>query len=140
MWCTAAERGWKPIAHAPASSTSRCANSKPDVSPVRWPDRSFTVTYAGDGTYNFYTVATDKAGNVEAAPAGADATTTYTLDTVAPTSQATVPTWSTPTVTVSYTAADTGELRQALVRLQGVRKGLTVTGPPEGPLVFTSCG
>jgi hypothetical protein len=35
--------------------------------------------------------------------------------------------------------ADTTELRQALAGLQRVRKRLTVTGPAEGPLTFTSC-
>jgi hypothetical protein len=35
---------------------------------------SFTAT--GDGFYEFYTVGTDSVGNVEAAPASADASTT----------------------------------------------------------------
>ena len=39
---------------------------------------SYTAT-AGDGSYGFYTVATDNAGNVQATPAGAQATTV--LDT-----------------------------------------------------------
>ena len=38
------ERGWKPIAATPASSTSRWASSKPSVSPGRGPERSLTVT------------------------------------------------------------------------------------------------
>src|SRR5207248_2598638 len=46
-------------------------------------DNMFSYTaIEGDGTYTFYTVATDKAGNVEATPA-ADADSTV-LDTVAP--------------------------------------------------------
>ena len=39
---------------------------------------SYTAT-AGDGSYGFYTVATDNAGNAQATPAGAQATTV--LDT-----------------------------------------------------------
>jgi hypothetical protein len=60
---------------------------------------------AGDGTYSFYTIATDRAGNVEAAPASADTSTL--LDRVAPTSSATAPTLrNASAVTVSYTASD----------------------------------
>ncbi len=67
---------------------------------------AFSYTAAeGDGSYSFYTVATDKAGNVEAAPATADATTLR--DTVPPTSSASAPAASNPgTVTVSWTASD----------------------------------
>jgi peptidoglycan/xylan/chitin deacetylase (PgdA/CDA1 family) len=63
------------------------------------------VAPAGDGTYRFYTVATDNAGNVQASPSGAQATTL--LDTVAPASQASAPppAYSSPIV-VSYTASD----------------------------------
>ena len=39
---------------------------------------SYTAT-AGDGSYGFYTVATDNAGNAQATPAGAQTTTV--LDT-----------------------------------------------------------
>jgi hypothetical protein len=61
---------------------------------------------AGDGAYSFYTVATDNAGNVEVAPASADATTL--VDTSAPSSSASSPAVSaTSTFTVGYTAADT---------------------------------
>jgi hypothetical protein len=41
-----------------------------------------SFTASGDGFYEFYTVATDSVGNVEAAPASADASTT--VDTSAP--------------------------------------------------------
>ena len=44
---------------------------------------SFAFTPSGDGTYQFYTIATDTAGNIEDAPASADGSTIY--DTTAPT-------------------------------------------------------
>jgi hypothetical protein len=44
---------------------------------------SFNYTASTDGSYRFYTVAADKAGNVEEAPAAADASTV--LDTTGPT-------------------------------------------------------
>ncbi len=73
---------------------------------------SGTFSYSpsvGNGNYNFYTRATDKAGNVQAAPAKADATTSYKLDTTAPTSTASAPTYSNLTTwTVSYTGSDNG--------------------------------
>src|SRR5204863_4670131 len=60
---------------------------------------------AGDGTYGFYTVATDNAGNAEAAPASADSQTL--VDTKAPSSSATSPALSnTTTIQVDYTATD----------------------------------
>ena len=63
---------------------------------------SYTAT-AGDGSYGFYTVATDNAGNMQATPAGAQATTV--LDTAAPSSTASSPsTSSTTSFNVSYTA------------------------------------
>jgi hypothetical protein len=69
---------------------------------------SFNYTAAaGDGSYSFYTIATDKAGNVQAAPSTPDATTA--LDATAPSSSASSPAVSaTNTVTVSYTARDSG--------------------------------
>jgi hypothetical protein len=68
---------------------------------------SFSYTAgAGDGTYSFYTVATDKAGNVQATPASANATTL--LDTVAPSSKASAPAYSSSaSLTISYTSSDT---------------------------------
>ena len=69
---------------------------------------TYTAT-AGEGLYQFYTVATDNAGNVESAPVAAHASTT--LDTglqgfaiSSPTSGATL---NTSTVTISGTASDT---------------------------------
>ena len=63
------------------------------------------VPTMGQGLYNFYTIARDLAGNVEAAPALPDATTAY--DTSVPESQALVPAFATgPTVLVQYQAFD----------------------------------
>src|SRR5207253_3152942 len=69
---------------------------------------SFTYdATAGDGSYAFYTVAVDKAGNREDAPGTADATTL--LDTHAPTSSASAPqSSSSSSISVSYSAADSG--------------------------------
>jgi Bacterial Ig-like domain (group 1) len=60
----------------------------------------------GDGSYSFYTIATDQAGNARAAPAGPQATTV--LDTAAPTSKASAPSSASAgsTISVSYTASD----------------------------------
>jgi len=60
----------------------------------------------GDGTYRFYTVARDLAGNVEAAPATADAT--ILIDTTPPVTVAQAqPAWTTsPSVTLGLTATD----------------------------------
>jgi hypothetical protein len=67
---------------------------------------SFSYTASqGDGTYSFYTVATDKAGNDEKAPASADDSTV--VDTAKPASAATAPaSSSTTSIGVSYTAGD----------------------------------
>jgi peptidoglycan/xylan/chitin deacetylase (PgdA/CDA1 family) len=83
---------------------------------------SFSYTAAaGDGSYSFYTVATDRAANQEAAPSTADATTTVDTvppDTVAPHSSATSPPYSTSTtMSVSYTASDTSGSGVATVEL-----------------------
>jgi peptidoglycan/xylan/chitin deacetylase (PgdA/CDA1 family) len=60
---------------------------------------------AGDGTYRFYTIATDKAGNVQATPATPDTVTL--LDTKAPTSKAQAPAYAnSKSLTVSYSASD----------------------------------
>jgi Concanavalin A-like lectin/glucanases superfamily/Bacterial Ig domain/Fibronectin type III domain len=65
---------------------------------------TYTAT-AGNGTYSFYTIATDNAGNAEAAPGVADATTA--LDTTPPQSSASSPTFTTSNSwSVGYTAAD----------------------------------
>ncbi|GAA4374328.1 Ig-like domain-containing protein [Nocardioides caricicola] len=68
-------------------------------------DGEFTYTGDLDGTYRFHTIATDRAVNVEATPAGADVTTV--LDTVTPSSQATGPSLgSARTWTITYDATD----------------------------------
>ena len=69
---------------------------------------SFSYTAAGgDGSYSFYTIATDQAGNVEAAPATPDATTSVTVDPTPPSSSASSPALSaSASLSVSYTAAD----------------------------------
>jgi hypothetical protein len=71
---------------------------------------NFNITLgSGSGTYQFYTIATDAAGNTEAAPASADASTVLTLpDTTAPTSTITAPpsTSSAASVSIAYTASD----------------------------------
>jgi hypothetical protein len=65
---------------------------------------SYTAT-AGDGDYRFYTVATDRAGNVEAPPTTSDATTR--LDTTPPTSRAGGPAYSAARhFAVPYVASD----------------------------------
>src|SRR5205085_11458165 len=45
---------------------------------------SFSYTPAGEGTYSFYTLATDKAGNAESPPSSADVQVTVLYDTSAP--------------------------------------------------------
>jgi hypothetical protein len=81
---------------------------------------------AGNGTYRFYTVAVDAAGNAEAAPATPDASTNYTLDIAAPTSRATGPAYSTTTaLTLSYTSSDTGGSALASVELWARPPGAT---------------
>ncbi len=65
---------------------------------------SYTAT-AGSGTYSFYTLASDQAGNTETAPAGPDTTTL--LDATAPSSSASSPATTNQTSwSVSYTASD----------------------------------
>ena len=61
----------------------------------------------GEGTYSFYTIAYDNAGNEEGAPGSADDTTIY--DGTKPSSAASSPTYATSLpITVSFTASDTG--------------------------------
>ncbi|HUT04124.1 MAG TPA: PQQ-binding-like beta-propeller repeat protein [bacterium] len=63
------------------------------------------VTFAGAGTYEFYTIALDNAGNIEAAPTGDFHTVLYDLQ--APTSSATGPLYTAvPDINVAYTASD----------------------------------
>ena len=59
----------------------------------------------GDGTYEFYTIATDNAGNAEAPPASADTATLY--DTAAPQSSCTSPEYANSSpIAVDFTASD----------------------------------
>jgi hypothetical protein len=77
-----------------------------------------TVTLTAEGKYEFYTLATDKAGNVEAAPSSPDACTI--LDTTGPVTSASAlgAGVKSTTPSVPYTATDAGssvasvELRQ----------------------------
>src|SRR5207248_1634770 len=76
--------------------------------------------------YSFYTVAVDKAGNAEDAPATADTTTL--LDTAAPASSATAPQYSTSrTIDVSYNAFDPGATASGLKSVE-----LWVEAPGDG--------
>jgi hypothetical protein len=77
-----------------------------DAAPAASGHFSYTAA-AGDGAYDFYTLAYDRAGNLEPAPAGADATTT--LDQSAPSSSASAAArTNAATIQVDYSAADTG--------------------------------
>ncbi|MBN2208499.1 MAG: S8 family serine peptidase [Candidatus Coatesbacteria bacterium] len=58
----------------------------------------------GEGTYYFYTIATDAAGNRESAPAGPDAQTVY--DVSAPSSSCSGPEYASSTVAIDFTASD----------------------------------
>src|SRR5207253_6604771 len=90
-------------AKAPAGSFAKVAT---DTSPGGGGSFSYTAA-AGDGDYGFYTIAVDKAGNREAAPASPDSTTK--LDTTTPSSSASSPQYSSSTaITVTYSASDTG--------------------------------
>ncbi len=84
---------------------------------------------AGSGTYEFYTLATDVAGNVEDAPIVADVVCLF--DQVAPTSIASIvpTTVATSPVTVNYTASDA-------VGIASVR--LFVRTPGSGSFVDTA--
>lgn len=113
------------------------------------------ITYGfpyGDGNYEFYTVAIDAAGNREAAPAIADATTTHgTVDTTPPTSQAgpVNATYATNTVAVPFTAFDTGGSGVSSVELWARyrRNEVQPWGPwslaqssPTSPFTYTFAG
>src|SRR5439155_320299 len=91
-------------AQAPgAGSFSKVAT---DAAPGASGSFSYTAS-VGDGSYSFYTVAVDKAGNREDAPTSADTSTL--VDTVAPVSSASSPAYSTSTtISVSYAASDAG--------------------------------
>jgi len=63
------------------------------------------VPQNGDGTYSFYTIAADKAGNQESAPGGPD--TQVQVETVAPQSSCTAPRVSNELdISIDYTASD----------------------------------
>ncbi len=76
------------------------------VSPISF-DPQFA---AGDGYYEFYTIAVDRADNAEAAPAGADSS--MTVDTVAPTLSILSPLdgdwFSSASQTVTWQGSDSG--------------------------------
>jgi hypothetical protein len=84
---------------------------------------SFAFDAAGaDGTYSFYTVATDLAGNVEAAPATADTSTL--LDRTGPSSSATSPAFThARQVPVRYVVTGDAGSRPATVDLFVRRPG-----------------
>jgi hypothetical protein len=70
-------------------------------------DGKFAFTGTVDGEYEMYTVAVDRAGNIETAPASADVSTL--LDTTAPTSKASSPdVRNTERFQVRYSADDAG--------------------------------
>ena len=90
---------------AKAPTASVYTKAKTDLAPGASGSFSYTAS-GGDGSYRFYTVATDKAGNREAT---STPQTTTLLDTIAPVSAATSPAYRTTTsITVSYTASDAG--------------------------------
>ena len=104
----------------PASTRSSCRADSPapaggfiiSAATDSAPGASGSFSYTaidGDGTYTFYTVATDNAGNVEVTPS-ADADSATLLDTPAPpTSTASVPDYQTSTTfSVGYVANDPG--------------------------------
>src|SRR5207247_1586995 len=101
-----------------AGSYSKAAT---DSTPGASGSFSYTAS-AGDGSYSFYTVAVDRAGNREPAPASADATTL--LDTAAPSSSASSPQYSTSTtISVDYAASDPGFSASGLREVQLWAKG-----------------
>ncbi len=91
-------------AQAPGSSTY----SKVASDPSGQSSGSFSYAPAsGNGTYSFYALATDKAGNVQTPPSTPNATTSYLADSIAPGSKATAPSSaSTNSWSVGYTASD----------------------------------
>ena len=91
----------KVYAEGPTDSSYSLAHT---FSPAAGSDSFSYSATEGDGSYSFYSVATDKAGNIEAK---STADTSTLLDTQAPNSSASSPTYSTSTsFSVSYTAAD----------------------------------
>lgn len=88
----------------------------------RWPPFygpiPFNASANGDGVYEFYTIGTDNAGNVEAAPTTRDASTT--VDTIAPTSSVTpLPEFTNDRmISLGVTGADAGGLARIDVYLR----------------------
>jgi hypothetical protein len=95
-----------------------------------------TVTLSsGDGTYQFYTIARDNAGNVEAAPSSPDATTV--LDTTPPTSSANALAAGVKSTTLSvpFTASDAAT---SVTSVQLWQRYTTPGGTPSG--AYTKVG
>jgi len=114
-----------------------------------YPSSPISFTAGGDGFYEFYTVATDNAGNVETPPPGrlvADASTT--VDTTLPTSSVdALPTYQTAlTFSVAYTSDDSSGSGVASVELfyqVGGTGGYSSYGSfayPSSPISFTAGG
>jgi large repetitive protein len=113
---TAADTGGADLATVELWAKAAGAGSFSKVATDSSPGATGSFTYtpaAGDGTYAFYTVATDTAANSEAAPASADSTTLR--DTVAPAIADAGPTtspngsgWYKASVTNVFTASDGG--------------------------------
>ncbi len=92
---------------------------------------SFSYTASkGDGSYSFYTIATDNAGNTETAPNTPDATTV--LDTTAPSSSAGAlpPSGNSTSLTVAYTASDSGS---GLAEVDLTPRRRATPGTPRSP-------
>src|SRR5436189_142601 len=96
--------------YRPGASGSFTLYTTPSDPLGQWITRSipFDVTLAaGDGYYEFYTIAVDRAGNAEAPPATADAS--MTIDTTAPTLTVTSPSSGATlegSATVTWNASD----------------------------------
>jgi hypothetical protein len=89
--------------YAPPASSTFTVWKLADTQPYG----NFTLAFdSGDGTYQFYSIAIDAAGNREAPPATAD--TVLTLDTVAPTSTAgpLAAAVKSRSISIPYTASD----------------------------------
>src|SRR5215210_2397342 len=107
--------------YAKAPGESSYSKVATDLSPGASGSFDYTAA-AGDGGYSFYTVATDKAGNTEAAPSVADTTTR--LDGTPPTSSASSPAnTSASSFAVSYTASDPGSDVSGLTKVELYAKG-----------------
>src|SRR4030095_10009215 len=123
-------------------ATPAAEPASPKVATNSTPSSAGTFAYtaaAGDGTYSFYTVATDKAGNVELAPATPDTQTV--LDTTQPTSSASSAALSNSSallVTYSAAAGSSGvkEVELWLNRPGASRFALAATDTPPASASF----